>query len=163
MQSREHNSGEKETVIRAQSMLEELIHDVDAQAALLVSRTGIKIAHAGSLEDINLHSVSAVVAGAFTGLQKVAEMLGDSGVAVALQQGDQWHLQSMKINDQAILTVIFSDTGRIGRVRLGMTRVSERLRTYLEKVQRPMKAMDLPIGGDFGPLALDLIDEKLSI
>ena len=140
-------------------ILDDLVEGCGAVGAILVSKSGVKIAHSGQMSDFNPHTAAALMAGTFVGQQKVAEMLGEDEIVIALQQGKNRHVQTSRITDDVFLVVIFEGTERIGRVRFSVSRIEEPMRKALEYTQEQTRRLEGSLGEGFGRSVMGLLDD----
>jgi predicted regulator of Ras-like GTPase activity (Roadblock/LC7/MglB family) len=106
---------------------EEFVSKSNATCALLVGQDGMLLHRSGAVADLDVDSLSALAAGSFASASEMAGLIGESTFDVAIQQGQQNHLQMIRVGDEAILVVVFDDQTTAAMVRLHGQRAAQRL------------------------------------
>jgi predicted regulator of Ras-like GTPase activity (Roadblock/LC7/MglB family) len=106
---------------------EDFVRKSNATCALLVGQDGMLLHRSGAVADLDVDSLAALAAGSFASGREMAGLIGESTFDVAMQQGQQNHLQLIRVGDEAILVVVFDDQTTAAMVRLHGQRAAQRL------------------------------------
>ena len=123
----------EEDVDAIQSVLDAFLKKSAARCALLVDKDGHMINSRGDTEDVDLDTISALVAGSFAATKALAHQFGEEDFTALFHQGRSGNLQLSLIADRALLTALFDDSTTIGMVRLYATEAAKRLTSIFEK------------------------------
>lgn len=88
----------------------------------------------GSTGDIDLQSVSALVAGSYAATREMARLLGEDEFSVLFHQGKRDSIQLTLVGERTILATVFDERTTIGMVRLYATEASEKLAKIFEGI-----------------------------
>ena len=94
----------------------------------------------GVTRDIDIDTISALVAGSFAATKEMARVLGEDEFSVLFHQGKTDNIQLSLVGDRTLLTVIFDEATTVGMVRLYAAETSKRLTELFEKHEREAKA-----------------------
>jgi predicted regulator of Ras-like GTPase activity (Roadblock/LC7/MglB family) len=108
----------EEGIARIQQLLAELVDDVDAQAALLVEKSGQMIASEGDLRGLDTTALASLVSGAFASTRVVARLIGETEFQAMYQQGDKASVFMYALGTNDILVVLFTDISKTGLVKV---------------------------------------------
>ena len=115
------------------------------------------VTKAGSTGDIDLQSVSALVAGAYAATREMARLLGEDEFSVLFHQGKKDSIQLTLVGERTILATVFDERTTIGMVRLYAKEASEKLDSIFHEIfTRPPR--DEGLGEDFGQSAKGALD-----
>ena len=123
---------------------EDLIRDVNrvlreflklsgAKCAFLIDVEGHMVTRQGATKDIDVDTISALVAGSFAATKEMARLLGEDEFSVMFHQGKTDNIQLSLVGNRTLLTVIFDDSTTVGMVRLYASQTSKRLSELFEK------------------------------
>lgn len=143
---------------QVKSELTDLVRSADALTAMLISREGTDIAHAGNTSFLNVTAMAALVAGMFSATREVARMVGENQFSILLQQGERRHIHISLVSGTAMLVVVFEDYQRIGRVRHEARKSAERLADILAQQETQEELRSQISTPRFKEYALNLID-----
>ena len=138
----------QEDVDAIQSVLDAFLKKSAARCALLVDKDGHMISARGQTDNVDLDTISALVAGSFAATKALAHQFGEDDFTALSHQGRSGNLQLSLIADRALLTALFDDSTTIGMVRLYATEAAKRLTSIFEKklknpdVHRPNLSAD---------------------
>ncbi len=92
----------------------------------------------GSTGDIDLQSVSALVAGSYAATREMARLLGEDEFSVLFHQGKKDSIQLTLVGERTILATVFDERTTVGMVRLYATEASEKLaKVFHDILTRP--------------------------
>jgi len=145
------------------SVLSSLLERSNALTALLVTKEGISIAHAGDISYLNATAMAALVAGMFSATREVARMVGEKQFSMLLQQGENRHIHISLINEAVMMVLIFDDYQRIGLVRHEARSAGKILAELLSRDGREERTPADLVTSQFKEYALNLIDQIFDI
>jgi predicted regulator of Ras-like GTPase activity (Roadblock/LC7/MglB family) len=130
-----------------------------ARCALLIDKEGHMVTRVGDTENLDLDTISALVAGSFAATREMARILGEVEFADLFHQGKNESIQLYLVGERTLLTVIFNKSTTVGMVRLYAAEIAKKLAVLFQKAadQKPRKT-DL-IGKDFGSSAKSKLDD----
>ena len=142
----------KEDVERINDVLNEFLKLSDSKCNILIDKEGHMVTKAGSTGDIDLQSVSALVAGSYAATREMARLLGEDEFSVLFHQGRKDSIQLTLVGDRTILATVFDERTTIGMVRLYAKEASEKLeeifRSIVERPPREGENLDKNFGED---------------
>src|SRR5688572_12092559 len=98
--------------------LREFLKLSNAKCAMLVDKEGHMVTRQGVTRDIDIDTISALVAGSFAATKEMARVLGEDEFSVLFHQGKTDNIQLSLVGDRTLLTVIFDEATTVGMVRL---------------------------------------------
>jgi predicted regulator of Ras-like GTPase activity (Roadblock/LC7/MglB family) len=107
----------EEDVLRFDDELRNLLSQTDASTALIIDKGGFLIANQGDNRQFDLTTIAALASGAYMANQTIANLVHEPNFNSVYQQGDQFSMFAMSIDDQSILVVIFKATVSVGVVK----------------------------------------------
>jgi predicted regulator of Ras-like GTPase activity (Roadblock/LC7/MglB family) len=138
--------------VRIEAVLGRFLSDASASAALLIDRSGQPLAEAGTARTLDVGSIGALAAAAFSSTAALARLLGESEFSVLFHEGVKESMHVSTVDDDTILLVIFDERTTIGMVRLFAREASASVGAVLGETRaRPRRV---------GPLALPLTAEE---
>ncbi len=108
-------------------VLREFLKLSGAKCVLLVDKEGHMVTRQGVTRDIDMDTISALVAGSFAATKEMARVLGEDEFSVLFHQGKTDNIQLSLAGDRTLLTVIFDEATTIGMVRLYAAETAKRL------------------------------------
>ncbi|MEB3237883.1 MAG: roadblock/LC7 domain-containing protein [Candidatus Sericytochromatia bacterium] len=103
---------------RIQKLLQGLVHDVDAVAALLIEKSGQVLATQGDTMGLDCQAMASLVSGAFASTRAVARMIGETEFQAMFQQGETASVFMYALGTNDILVVVFDDQTKTGLVKV---------------------------------------------
>lgn len=122
-------------ISRIQQLLSELVRDVDAQAAMLVEKSGQMIATDGDVQDLDTQAIASLVSGAFASTRAVARLVGETEFQAMFQQGETASIFMYALNTNDILVVIFNDESKTGLVKVQAQQTAMALAAQINQMQ----------------------------
>lgn len=143
-------------------LLREFLKMSNAKCAMLVDREGHMVTRQGVTRDLDVDTISALVAGSFAATREMARVLGEDEFSVLFHQGKTDNIQLSLVGERTLLTVIFDESTTVGMVRLYAAETTKRLAELFDKHERELrsgerKAEDLQSG--FATSAKDKLDD----
>jgi predicted regulator of Ras-like GTPase activity (Roadblock/LC7/MglB family) len=108
----------QQDVERIDRVLSEFLRLSGARCALLVDKEGHAVTSQGDLRQVNMDTISALVAGSFAATREMARLLGEEQFSALFHQGQSDNIQLSLVGDRTLLTVLFDDKTTVGMVRL---------------------------------------------
>jgi predicted regulator of Ras-like GTPase activity (Roadblock/LC7/MglB family) len=107
----------EEDIQQIDSALRELLKQTDAVTALVADKGGFLITHQGDGRQFDLTTIAALASGAYMANQTIANLVHETNFSSVYQQGDNFSIFAVSIDDQSILIVIFKAGGSVGVVK----------------------------------------------
>lgn len=115
------------------------------------------VTKAGTTGDIDLQSVSALIAGSYAATREMARLLGEDEFSVLFHQGKKDSIQLTLVGNRTLLATVFDERTTIGMVRLYAKEASEKLNVIFKDInERAPRSEDL--GDDFAQSAKGALD-----
>ncbi len=148
---------EEYTLIK--DVLQKLKINTTAKAVFITDSEGHCIASSGEMDDINLNSISSLIAGSVAAINSIAQMLKIESFTTILNESSQESLHISLINDRTMLVVIFNNTSNLGLVRFRVRSALEQLIKVFQIIYKKLKATDkMPGGSPFEGVSDEDID-----
>lgn len=109
---------EEQDTVRINEILARFLREAGAAEVLLIDRGGRLLAMAGVARALDMVSLGALAAAAFSSTSAMAQLLGEAEFAVLLHEGLKQSVHVSTVDDEAILLVIFDGRTTVGMVRL---------------------------------------------
>jgi len=103
---------------RIDAVLQRFLGDSSSAAALLIDRSGQPLAETGTARTLDIGSIGALAAAAFSSTAALAQLLGESEFSVLFHEGVRESMHVSTVDEQTILLAIFDERTTIGMVRL---------------------------------------------
>lgn len=127
-------------------ILEEYQRLSESRCNILIDKAGHLVAQVGTVSDINLETISALVAGSFAATRELARQLGEEAFPVLFHQGKDINIQLMLV-DPTIVVTIFDDQTTTGMVRLYAKQLTQKLSELLRKMEKKPAATTTKTSG----------------
>lgn len=129
----------------------------DSKCNILIDKEGHMVTKAGTTGDIDLQSVSALIAGSYAATREMARLLGEDEFSVLFHQGKKDSIQLTLVGNRTLLATVFDERTTIGMVRLYAKEASEKLNVIFKDInERAPRSEDL--GDDFAQSAKGALD-----
>jgi len=155
----------EEDIESLQAILDAFLKKSAAHSALLVDKDGHMITHRGQSQNVDLDTISALVAGSFAATKQLAHQFGEKEFTALFHQGKGRNLQLTLVADRALLTALFGDDTTVGMVRLYANEAAKRLGDiFLKKMEgggrgEAQAAEALGEAGDFAGDSASALDD----
>ena len=123
----------EEDIQSIQAILDAFLKKSGAHCALLVDKDGHMITNRGRTNNVDLDTISALVAGSFAATKQLAHQFGEEEFTALFHQGKGRNLQLSLVAERALLTALFGDDTTVGMVRLYATEAAKRLTEIFHK------------------------------
>ena len=141
----------EEDIAAIQSILDAFLKKSAASCALLVDKDGHMITNRGQTNNVDLDTISALVAGSFAATKQLAHQFGEEEFTALFHQGKGRNLQLSLVAERALLTALFGDDTTVGMVRLYATEAAKRLTEIFHKRwAESRQEQDSPLGDATG-------------
>ena len=131
----------EEDIDALESILDAFLKKSAAKCALLVDQDGHMITSRGQTSNVDLDTISALVAGSFAATKQLAKQFGEKEFTALFHQGRGSNIQLSLVGERALLTALFDDNTTVGMVRLYASEAAKRLTAIFER-----KAEDVASG-----------------
>jgi predicted regulator of Ras-like GTPase activity (Roadblock/LC7/MglB family) len=148
-----------EEYILIKDVLQKLKINTSAKAVFITDSEGHCIASSGEMDDVNLNSISSLIAGSVAAINSIAQMLKIDSFSAILNESSKESLHISLINDRTMLVVIFDNTSNLGLVRFRVRSSLEQLTKVFQIIYKKLKASDkMPGGSPFEGVSDEDID-----
>jgi len=148
-----------EEYILIKDILLKLKGNTSAKVVFITDSEGHCIASSGEMDDINLNSISSLIAGSVAAINSIAQMLKIESFSAILNESSKESLHISLINDRTMLVVIFDNTSNLGLVRFRVRNALENLTKVFQIIYKKLKASDkMPGGSPFEGVSDEDID-----
>jgi len=120
-----------DTADRAEELLRDLATDAELEMAVVVERSGGMIAGVATRQDVDVSTVSALVAGAFGAMGALANELGESHVRESLHQGSGDTVYLREVGERFVLLGVAPSSLPSGLIREKGAQVADKLTALL--------------------------------
>lgn len=127
-----------EDSVRVREVLEGMIANCKARAALLVGRNGELVAHVGRV-GYDLNALCAAITGYTAVARELAHIFGESEFSVMFPQGKKDQVQFTLVADRANLAVLFDDRTMLGQVKVFSAEGAVELSEIFDDITRRRK------------------------
>ncbi len=139
-------------------ILTEFLRLSGAKCVLLVDKEGHLVTRKGELRDINMDTISALVAGSFAATKEMARLLGEEEFSALFHQGTKDNIQLTLVGDRTLLTILFDDRTTVGMVRLYATETARKLVETFAQAEKEQGGMDLGMDDQYQDRAKNKLD-----
>ena len=148
-----------EEYVLIKEILRKLKSNTSGKAVFITDSEGHCIASSGEMDDINLNSISSLIAGSVAAINSIAQMLKIESFSAILNESTKESLHISLINDRTMLVVIFNNTSNLGLVRFRVRSALEQLTKIFQIIYKKLKASDkMPGGSPFEGVSDEDID-----
>jgi predicted regulator of Ras-like GTPase activity (Roadblock/LC7/MglB family) len=134
---------QREDAARIHEILTQLLTDSGAVEALLIDRGGQLLAMDGDSQALDVVSISALAAAAFSSTAAMAQLLGEAEFSVLFHEGAKRSIHVSAVDGEAVLLAIFDQRTTVGMVRLFATEASRAVASVLGEARaRPKPAAE---------------------
>jgi predicted regulator of Ras-like GTPase activity (Roadblock/LC7/MglB family) len=124
---------------RIDAVLQRFLSDSNCSAALLIDRSGQPLAETGTARTLDVGSIGALAAAAFSATAALAQLLGESEFSVLFHEGLKESMHVSTVDEHTILLAIFDDRTTIGMVRLFAREACASISAALEETRKRPK------------------------
>jgi len=135
----------EDDIERLGEALREFIISADATAALVIDKGGFLITHQGDASDFDLTTIAALSSGAFMANQTIAGLVNETNFNSIYQQGENFSLFVINIDENCMLVVIFKSQTGVGIVKYFAGTAVRRIARQLALAQERAPGMGLDL------------------
>ncbi len=148
-----------EEYVLIKEILRKLKGNTNSKAVFITDSEGHCIASSGEMDDVNLNSISSLIAGSVAAINSIAQMLKIENFTAVLNESSRECLHISLINDRTMLVVIFDNSSNLGLVRFRVRAALEELVKVFQTINQKLKANDkAPVGSPFEGVSDEDID-----
>jgi len=137
----------EEDIQRLNEVLREFLTQTDAMTALVIDKGGFLIAHQGDDTQFDLTTFGALASGAFMANQTIAGLVNEKNFNSIYQQGEQFSMFVINVDEHCMLVVVFLSQVGVGVVKFYATMAVKRIAAQLAAAQErdPGAGLDLSV------------------
>jgi predicted regulator of Ras-like GTPase activity (Roadblock/LC7/MglB family) len=135
----------EEDVERLEAELRELLQKSEATTALVIDKGGFLISNQGDARQFDLTTIAALASGAYLANQTIANLVHETNFNSVYQQGQQFSMFVVCVDDYCLLAVIFKASVSVGLVKYYATPAARHIAAQLQVAQErtPSGGLDL--------------------
>ena len=135
----------EEDVERLGRELRDLLEKSDATTALIIDKGGFLITSQGDTQQFDLTTIAALASGAYMANQTIANLVHETSFNSIYQQGENFSMFVMGVDDNCLLVVIFKAQVGVGAVKYFAQPTVKRIAVQLQIAQErdPGASLDL--------------------
>ena len=135
----------EDDIRRCDEILRAFIASTDATAALIIDKGGFLITRQGDAHDFDLTTIGALASGAFMANQTIAGLVNESSFDSIYQQGENFSMFVINVDEYSLLVVIFKSHSGVGVVKYYAAGAVKRIARQLKiaKERAPEAGLDL--------------------
>src|SRR5205823_6260103 len=107
----------EEDISRLDEELRDLLDKSDATTAMIIDVGGFLITSAGDARHFDLTTIAALASGAYMANQTIANLIHETSFDSVYQQGQQYSMFVITVDEYCLLTVIFKAQVSVGVVK----------------------------------------------
>ncbi len=136
-----------EEYVLIKEILRKLKGNTSSKAVFITDSEGHCIASSGEMDDVNLNSISSLIAGSVAAINSIAQMLKIENFTAVLNESSKECLHISLINDRTMLVVIFDNSSNLGLVRFRVRSALEELVKVFQTINKKLKSGDQAASG----------------
>lgn len=135
----------EEDIRRLDETLREFLTQTDATVAMVIDKGGFLITHQGEAPELDLTTIGALSSGAFLASQTMAGLVNEKDFDHTYQQGAQFSLFTINVDEQSLLVVVFPSPSGVGVVKYFSTSTVRKIAQHLQvaRDRDPAAGLDL--------------------
>jgi predicted regulator of Ras-like GTPase activity (Roadblock/LC7/MglB family) len=123
-----------EDIDQLDAILLPLTQKANLLLAVLINKDGRLLTNQGQLENVDIVSLAALVAGNTASTLAIAHLVGETEFCTMYHQGKDKHIYVASIDDNTFLALIFDDRTNIDRVKVFARQFDRQLKEALKRV-----------------------------
>lgn len=142
----------EEEINELSKLMQELMTKSESDTILLIDKAGHMVCLCGKTENLRRDNLAALVAGSFASMKAIANELGETHFTSFFQQGDTQNLFVTLVGGRSLLTVVFSESAKLGMVKLFSGAIREKMEEIQKKYDKQSEKMEIntPSGLEVG-------------
>ena len=137
----------EDDIQRLNEILRDFVASTDTAVALLIDKGGFLITHEGESSQFDLTTIAALASGAFMANQTIAGLVKEQNFNSLYQQGENYSILVVNVDEHALLVVIFRSQAGVGVVKYFASSAIKNLARQLAiaKERDPGAGIDLSV------------------
>ena len=137
----------EEDIQQLDDVLREFLERADATTALIIDKGGFLITHQGDARQFDLTTIGALASGAYLANQTIANLVHESNFDSVYQQGENFSMFAINVDEHCLLVVIFKAQVGVGVVKYYAALARDRIAQQLKLAQErdPGTGLDLSV------------------
>ncbi len=123
---------------------ERLQVDSNAKAVLVIDKNGQAMAASGEVEQLDVTSLSSLIAGNIAAAGGIASLLSEKEFAGQFHEGERTKVVYTVVDGRLILVVLFDERSSLGLVRLRVKRAGSELTHILVRILEKSESTTTP-------------------
>jgi predicted regulator of Ras-like GTPase activity (Roadblock/LC7/MglB family) len=107
----------EEDVQRLDKVLQDFLTQSDATTALIIDKGGFLLGSRGDTQQFDLTTIAALASGAYLANQTIANLVHETNFNCVYQQGEQFSMFVVSVDEYCLLVVIFKAQVSVGVVK----------------------------------------------
>ena len=135
----------EEDIQRLDAELRELLTQTDSTTALIIDKGGFLITSQGDTQQFDLTTIAALGSGAFMANQTIANLVHETNFSSVYQQGENFSMFVVCVDEHCLLVVIFRALVSVGVVKYFAANCVPRIARQMQIAQErdPAAGLDL--------------------
>lgn len=146
----------EEDIAEIQTVLQELLVKTDASTAFLIDKAGFCITQCGRFPDLDVTTLAALSAASFAATESIASLVLERNFSSVYQQGENFSLLVINVDEYSLLTVIFRAELSVGAIKYYAATITQLIARQLQLAHErsPDTGFDLSMVNLADPSAL---------
>jgi len=123
-----------EDIDQLDAILLPLTQKANLLLAVLINKDGRLLTNQGQLENVDIVSLAALVAGNTASTLAIAHLVGETEFCTMYHQGKDKHIYVASIDDNTFLALVFDDRTNIDRVKVFARQFDRQMKEALQRV-----------------------------
>ena len=135
----------EEDVHKLNEILREFNANADAAVSLVIDKGGFLVTHQGESDEFDLTTIAALASGAYMANQTIAGLVSEPNFNSTYQQGENYSLFVINVDEHCLLVVIFKSETGVGVIKYYATLAIKRIARQLKIARKraPSEGLDL--------------------
>jgi predicted regulator of Ras-like GTPase activity (Roadblock/LC7/MglB family) len=137
----------EEDIRQLEDILRELLSKTDATTALVIDKGGFLLCTQGDVRQFDVTTIAALASGAFMANQTIATMVHETSFNSVYQQGENFSMLVLCVDEHCLLVVIFRAGVSVGLIKYfaepAIVRIAEQL--CIAHDRDPSNGLDLSV------------------
>ncbi len=147
---------EKDVILRAEDLyqlnlaLTNILDSSQSELAMIINKSGRLISWQGESSTFDTISIAALITGSFASSGSVANLIGEDEFESMYQEGKNSHVLINSIDQNNILTLVFTGRTKLDRVKLGIANHRAELTPVLANIYKEITSdpfLNLDVSG----------------
>jgi len=148
----------EQDVERLDGELDAFLELSNAKCAMLIDKEGHLVTRRGESLNLQMESISALIAGSFAATKEMARLLGEEEFSILFHQGVRDSIQLQLIGERTLLAVLFDERTNLGLVRFYSQESSRHLASIFEDIMAREPEANGGLSSDFSADATAALD-----